>query len=111
VSYLNQNLAPLVSADNGRFLGWNLGLDYSNTDRTSQTEGIGQAVKEPITKLWFQDSESEKELENKGHQGLLTNTEFVDQKTGTKLVVPFNYDLDELYLKWSGQNKGVDVYV
>jgi hypothetical protein len=51
-------------------------------------------------------------LQQKGHQGVTTNTTF--QNENGSLIVPYAHDLDELYADWASSGpgtKGVDVYV
>ncbi|MDR0620929.1 MAG: hypothetical protein LBJ61_03515 [Deltaproteobacteria bacterium] len=117
ISKLNSDLAPKAVIGSGEVMGWNLGLDYSRpVGDPERTEGVGAGTPTngSLVDFWFGDGEADKLLAQKGHQGLLLNYNFADEKTGAFSRVPLSYDLDELYssaLASVNSLKSIDVYV
>jgi hypothetical protein len=113
-SYLNQNIAPKVDAGGWEFRGFSPSTDFSKDQAAASAErrALGTAIDDG-NGFWFGDDEFEKQLSAKGHQGVLLNFSATDKETGTKLSVPVNYDLVELYAGSSakGAQAGVDLYV
>jgi hypothetical protein len=107
VKFLNENVAPRVESSNGYlFEGWSLGRNYSKSLDTPMPgpplkpiyRGAGKAD-DDLTGFWWGDSEMDKALQLKMHQGLLTNWTYTNPKYGSTIIKPEDVDLNEIYDK------------